>query len=120
MNIHVTRDSVCAADDCTAPNLFKFQMRADATITDIVSAIASSGKLPSIQGGKATWSVTSKEILAVIAQEWKTPRLTNLIEPNVEDLDFDSGILRIHLNYYAQMDPSVVLEVLERTSVKTI
>lgn len=118
MKIIVIRDSVCAADDASAPNQFELTMDDDASIQDIVTRIAWSSNMPKIQGGKATWSVVSKEIIAVIAQSWKIPRMTNFIEPNIEDLDFENGTLKVYLNYYAQMKPDMVFEVLEKTKIK--
>lgn len=118
MKIIITRDSVCAADDTSAPNQFELTLDDDASIQDIVTRIAWSSQMPKIAGGKATWSVVSKEIIAVIAQSWKDPRMTNFIEPNIEELDFENGTLKVHLNYYSQMKPDVVFEVLEQTKLK--
>lgn len=66
-----------------------------------------------IQGGKATWSVVTSIPIAVIAQQWAEPRLLPMIDGRVEKLANTDGNIRIHVNYHAQIDPEIVLAVLQ-------
>ena len=73
--------------------------------------------LVSIQGGLATWSLASVIPPAVVAQQWPGPR-TLPHRTDMESLDRASGVLRLHFNYHAQLDPEVVLEVLRSLQLR--
>ena len=107
MQIILTRGSVCQGDDVAAPHKTVIKAKVCRNIGDIISG----GYLPNISGGKATWSAVSGDTLAIIAQEWKKPKILSLL--SVDQLDYDSkGRLKIHFNYHAQADPNMVFEVL--------
>jgi len=111
MKIILTRGSVCQGDDVDAPHSIVIKTKACRNIENIISEIISSGYLPKISGGKATWSAVSDGTLAVIAQEWKKPKILSLL--SVDQLDYDSqGRLKIHFNYHTQINPNIVFEVL--------
>ena len=120
MKIRLTRDSVCAGDDVDAPHFDEITVPDDATVEDVVAAIAASTYLAPISGGKATWSVASKIPIAVIAQQWERPRMICSIPYRFEQLDFRDGVLRCYVNYHAQRDPDTVVEVLRRLRLKGI
>jgi len=112
MRIMLTRDSVCAADDMTAPNETAFEIAHPKSIEELVTGVCGRIELPSIAGGRATWCLSSRIPLAVIAQEWSSSRMvwgaTTLPIPK------DSHIIELHASYFAQLDPEVVFEVLGR------
>jgi len=110
MKIHLTRDSVCAADDLHAPHLYKYAIFDNATYEEICLTIIRSDYLPKISGGQATWSLASVLPIAVIAQQWSNPKLLNVVH-DLNDLNFVNNILKIHVNYHAQIDPELVYEV---------
>jgi hypothetical protein len=72
-------------------------------------SIQRSGYLPRIAGGKATWSIASNIPVAVLAQQWTEPRVFTHAPG---ELDASEGVLRLHFNYHAQMDPQVAYETL--------
>ncbi len=112
MEVHLTRHSVCAADDCDAPHLRKFVILGNATYEEICLTIIRSGYLPKIFGGQATWSLASVLPIAVVAQQWSNPKLLINEVHDLNDLNFANNILKIHVNYHAQIDPELVYRVL--------
>ncbi|MCP3996829.1 MAG: hypothetical protein GY722_17470 [bacterium] len=116
MRVILTRDSVAAGDDVDAPHRVEIDSVDGANVSDIVRKIVQTSYLPLIAGGEATWSVVSKRPIAVIAQQWKEPRMVSQIPEHVEGLKREDDAPRFHLNYHAQLDPEIVLEVLARLS----
>jgi hypothetical protein len=111
MNIYVSRDSVAAGDDLDAPHGRSFSLPDGAPLGDVLSEIIQSGYLPRISGGHATWSVVSSIPLAIVAEEWPEPRLLPMIESQKKEFDCRNGLLRLHFNYHAQIDPDTVYKV---------
>ena len=112
--LRLTRDSVAAGDDCDAPHLEKVRLPVGTTVEEVVTSILASRYLPRIDGGKATWSLVSKRPIAVLAQQWQSPKM---LSPNpycLESLGYANDVLRIHATYHVQQDPDVVFEVLDR------
>lgn len=107
--IIVTRDSVAAGDDDSAPHLLTIQVKETDSIKNIIELLAHSEYLPKIYGGEATWSVASHQPLAVIAQQWISARLICLTDQHTF---VNFNLDRIHFNYHSQDPPEMVLHVL--------
>ncbi len=118
MNVYLSRDSVCAGDDVDAPHAKQIVVADGTSIEDILSNVSHSGYLPSIAGGKATWSASSNVPLGVVAQEWAKPKLFFRIFEDL--LDIEDKTLRIHFSYHVQIDPGVVYEVLRGLTLKAM
>lgn len=112
VKLSLTRTSASAGDDVDAPHKFAIEVPNDFSLDDIASAIQKSSYIPKIQFGKATWSVTSGVPIAVIAQQWPEPKIVTNIEFVRDRLDLKDGTVRAHVNYHAQIDPDIVLEIL--------
>ena len=112
MTLYVTRESVCAGDDGGAPHARTFELAHAPSLEQALQVVIAAQYLPSIAGGQATWSVASGIPVAVLAQQWTTPRLLFLTSREQQDLDRKAGALRLHFNYHAQRDPELVYEVL--------
>ncbi|WP_345817731.1 hypothetical protein AAGS40_30515 (plasmid) [Paraburkholderia sp. PREW-6R] len=117
--IVVTRDSVAAGDDIDAPHRLEFGISSDRAIADILRYVSQLSYLPSIVGGKATWSAVSGRPLAVIAQQWAAPKPLSVLPIAFSDLDSRSDGLYLHFNYHAQVDPDIVFNVLDRLRLKS-
>jgi len=117
-NLYVTRESVAAGDDIDAPHARTFALPAGTSLDTALATVMSARYLPSISGGLATWSVASGIPLAVIAQQWPAPRMLFGVSDNPDALDCAPGLLRLHFNYHAQLDPEIVLEVLRRLRLR--
>jgi hypothetical protein len=77
--------------------------------------------LPSISGGKATWSLSSRVPLAVIAQQWAAPVILNHPPgPALSELDWDDDVVRLHFTYFAQQSPDSVLAVLRDLRLRAL
>ena len=114
MKAYVTRDSVSAGDDVHAPHARRFRIRAEFTVSDLVGQALQASQLPRINGGKATWGLSSNIPLAVAAQEWDGPELVSQFPLDPDLLDQSNGEIRMHWSYFAQFDPDLVLEVLRQ------
>lgn len=112
MRLYATRSSVAAGDDADAPHGKVFTFADGTTLQDALIQIQMARYLPSISGGKATWSVASNRPVAVIAQQWAQPKMLVPLPDKVRELEWQEGTLRLHFNYHAQIDPESVYRVL--------
>ena len=120
MKVNLTRESVCAADDCHAPHEKSITVPSNATVRDLARTIKREYLPNNIQGGQATWSLVTSIPLAVLAQQWSEPKLLPLCDVNLSGFAGPDGSVKAHLNYHAQIDPKIVLEVLEELKLETI
>ena len=112
--IILTRDSVCAGDDCFAPHLKKWPASMATDINEVMQKLKDDYLPRNIEGGKATWIVKSNETpLAIIAQEWKKPKI---IDHNVSIDSFkdENGNLELDVEYRGQDDPEEVFSEFQR------
>ncbi len=119
MRLYITRDSVCAADDLDAPHACNGRIENTTSVGEVVAACLDISPLPNISGGKATWCLSSGVPLAVIAQQWTTPKLVSQFAPPIDHLDIDKdGTLRLHFTYFVQRDPHDVRNILSRLQLR--
>lgn len=114
MKIQLTRDSVAMGDDVDAPHRHTIDLPENTTIIEIIDAIISANYLPNIHDGKATWSVASKNPIALIAQQWTSAKLLPQLHHSLDTLLGNDDGYKIHINYHAQTDPDVAYRVLSR------
>ena len=75
VNIKVTRDSVCAADDCLAPHEKMILTPSFTDPEELAFQVASKYGLPTISGGEATWICIFNGLkIAVLAQQWTSAK----------------------------------------------
>ena len=118
MNLFLTRDSVHPGDDADAPHERTLAIPDRSTLDRALAAVLAARYLPSISGGRATWSVASNIPVAVIAEQWPAPRLLFLTESQVRALDWQGDTLRLQFNYHAQAEPELVLDTLRRLKLR--
>ena len=114
--ILVTRDSVCMADDCSAPNLKKWPASQAVSVKQVMQKLKRDYLPRNIQGGEATWVVMANRTpLAVIAQQWREPKI---IDQNVsiDSIKDERGNLKLHVEYRAQDDPEEVFKEFQRNA----
>jgi hypothetical protein len=116
VRVYFTRDSVAAGDDADGPHAREIEVPEPVTVADLVHRVWRAADLPRITGGEATWCIASGVPLAVVAQQWASPRLVR--HPRLEDLDRDGPTVRLHISYLVQMDPELVYEVLRRLQLR--
>jgi hypothetical protein len=120
MKLYLTRDSVAAGDDVDAPHLMEIEGPAAEDVSAAIAYVLGIGYLPRISGGKATWSVASNRIVAVLAQQWSQPKLLRGYDTSCKGLDVAEGRLRLHFNYHGQEEPETVLKILRRVRLTAI
>jgi hypothetical protein len=112
MKIKLTRTSVCAADDVDAPHAKAMTVPDDIPLDELARIVQKDYIPMNIAGGKATWSLVATEPLAVLAQQWRDPKLVWQFHLDLAALKGEDGSVRLHVNYHVQVDPDIVLEVL--------
>ncbi|MEZ0066560.1 hypothetical protein ABIA32_002572 [Streptacidiphilus sp. MAP12-20] len=111
MRVHLTRDSVAMGDDVDAPHEDARDLPAEMSVREAVDSVVKGGYLARIAGGKASWILTSAgAAIAVVAQQWKEPRLLTPVASTLASLPTDDGVVRWHFVYLAQRDPVAVFE----------
>jgi hypothetical protein len=113
MRILLTRESVAMGDDTDAPHHYEMTSDDNASLPAIIKAAIQANYLASIGGGKATWIVTSRIPIAVVAQQWTEPKILTPM-PLLSRLDFLDNVLSMHFNYRVQQDPDLVYEECQR------
>lgn len=103
-----TRGSVHASDE---PQPLRLAVAYDTSPGDLLRLAADRRWLPSIQGGRATWSIVSNDILAVLAYEWPDLKFNSMLEERLHAADRRAGVLHLHFNYHAQIDPDLLYRV---------
>ena len=113
MKVHLTRDSVAMGDDSDAPHADARELPAAMPVREAVASIVGSGYLARIAGGRASWILTSTgSSIAVVAQQWKEPRLVSPADPPLASLAGEDGAVHWHFRYLVQRDPEAVYEEL--------
>jgi hypothetical protein len=74
MKLLLARASASAGDDMDTPHELRQEIDTD-KVDEALLWITRSGYLPTISGGKVTWSAVSNLPIAVFAQQWDSPRM---------------------------------------------
>ncbi|MCM2416654.1 hypothetical protein [Streptomyces sp. RKAG293] len=113
MKMHLTRDSVAMGDDFDAPHNDTRDLPAGMRVHEAVAAVAKSGYLAHIAGGKASWILTSAGTpIAVLAQQWNEPQFLTPGDAALASLAADDGVVRWNFLYRTQENPVAVYEEL--------
>ena len=107
VRILLSRDSVAAGDDVESHDL-EIEVDERRNLSTFIQMTVRDGYLPRISGGKATWVCMSGRRgrpLAVVAEQWKTPRLIVAFGTQVGSIG-DA----LHFRYLSQRDPQDVLD----------
>jgi hypothetical protein len=113
MKVRINRDGVCAGDDIDAHD-HVLDLPDTERLDTLVGNVLRAYELPRIQGGKATWCLTSRRPIAIVAQQWTSPRMVPWQTRPVSDCKIVDAVVRRHFTYLAQIDPDVAYEVLRR------
>lgn len=113
----VTRDRTSAGDDLDAPHRRRFVVPDEFSWEQRILLVWKSSDLPVISGGLATWALSSNVPLAVMEQGWTAPRMLMQLDLD-EVVDVTDGEMRFHWSYFAQVDPEIVLNVLQRLRLR--
>lgn len=111
MRIRYERSSVCMGDDVMTPNAYEFELDEQMTIYELAKLVIKQNYLASIQGGKATWVMSSnREDICVIAQQWDNPKMMISGNRMVKDFTEINGVRLFHFSYLVQADPDVIYD----------
>jgi hypothetical protein len=113
MKVRVNRDSVCAGDDIEAHDRL-LDLPDVETLDALVASVLRAYELPRIQGGEATWCLASRHPIAIVAQQWASPRIVPWQSQPITGCKVVDGIVRLHFTYLVQTDPALAYEVLRR------
>ncbi|MFC7306663.1 hypothetical protein ACFQVC_20840 [Streptomyces monticola] len=100
----LTRDSVAAGDDATAPHEELRSYPGESTLSAVLASVLAGYYLPTVAGGRSTWVLRSgSSALAVVSQEWPAPRYAAS-----EGHRLEGDRVRLHFSYEGQRDPEEV------------
>ncbi len=110
MQVLLTRESVALGDDVDAPHDHVIDLPAELPLRAAVASVVSAGYLPQITGGQATWVLVAEagRSIAVVAQQWREPRLLTTGESALAALASADGTVRWHFRYLAQQHPEAI------------
>lgn len=110
--LSIERDSVCAGDDVDAPHEARIAVRKESSLAAVLRVIQKRSYLAGIAGGRATWIVESDRPLAVMAQQWTSPRF--LIDPatRIADCMKRDSTQGLFFRYWCQVDLRLVYSCL--------
>ena len=114
LKVTMERESVCAGDDVDAPHGDSICIPQDCTLAQALDLIRNKGYLACIAGGHATWIAESSRPLAVMAQQWTSPRFLLAPETHLVECVELSGGRALFFRYWCQADPEVVFDCLEK------
>lgn len=117
MKVLLTHDSVAMGDDIDAPHSSEFTVNDNTGVASVIEIVFHSNYLASIAGGIATWAAISYIPLAVLAQQWSSPKLL-LPVPPLAALNFANNTLAIHFKYHTQQDPYLIYDQLYSVHVR--
>ena len=107
MVISMDRDSVHAGDDGHSHKT-SITIEATATLRALLEKVQTTGYLPGISGGQATWIICRPDKpIGVLAQQWPEPKLTVPAETMVGEY-FAGTEPRVLFKYWCQKDPDQV------------
>ena len=104
----ITRCSVCASDDCDAPHILQIEVSGKTPLKLVVDHVISSGYLPRIDEGRASWVIKTAKPIGVIAQQWPTARYW--VDANASVQDFFHFTRTLHFSYEVQKDPEILFQ----------
>jgi hypothetical protein len=110
--IQITRDSVCAGDDCDAPHGRQMEVSELMPLKFVIQDILESGYLAKISGGRATWLIEIGEPVGVVTQQWKDTHF--FVNAGGPIGTFLKGKSEIHFKHEAQNAPEEVVEAYKR------
>jgi len=110
MRVRVSRDSVAAGDDVESHERV-VDLPDSGDLEGLVTTLLQAYQLPLIAGGSATWAICSRRPLAVVAQQWVAPRV--FVWRSLSDCRVVDGVLQLYVNYFEQLDPELVAQVLQ-------
>jgi len=113
LSLSIERDSVCAGDDCDAPHQVSIQVHRESSLAQVLETIQSMTYLARISGGCATWIVEADRPLAVMAQQWTTPRFLIAPDTRIATCRTNDGFCRLFFRYWCQVDPDRVFDALQ-------
>jgi len=115
----IDRDSVHPGDDCE-PHHVSITVDESMAIEKLLVEARTECTLPIIHGGKATWfacaNTEPERYLAVIAQQWKSPKLLTKPSETVGSIFSNSHASKVTFRYWCQSDPNEVYLALSTNS----
>ena len=88
LEIQITRDSVCAGDDCDAPHEKTVSVNSFLDPVALASHVAS-GYLPNVSGFGHTWDcVLNGKVIAIISTKAVTPKVVEVVYSNENHIHF--------------------------------
>lgn len=106
----VTRDSVCAGDDCDAPHKARFFIDEVTPISNLVSYLRENYPLSSVYGGHLTWTLKSGSKIAMFSEGWSDLHFLVPEEASCRSYASEDKALHVHFDYQWGVYPNQLCE----------
>ena len=109
MKVIITRDSVCMADDCFAPNETIIHINRHASIELLLQEIIKQNYLPKMSWLKSAWVMKiNKKTIAVVSPRWHKARY--IVDKNQKVGEYCRLIpsIKVHFEYISDSLPEMV------------
>lgn len=116
-SVRMTRDRYSAAENRLTPREHRVKIHACTTIEELVFNVY--GQLKSLEPAYhcSTWAITSKRPLAVISEQWDSPRVLLRTVRRFEDMLMATGrTAHLHFCLYQSQDPEALYRTLDQLS----
>jgi hypothetical protein len=125
MQVIATRDGVHPGDDPLPA--YRFEVPDETAPEDILRKAADRHWLPSFWDwqrnasvDRATWVITSNEILAVLAYQWPDLHFMPFLEVLMRTADVRDAVLWLHFNHLAWTEPDVAEQVVRALKLRSL
>jgi hypothetical protein len=96
ITVRLTRESVCAGDDCDSPHYSSFDISPSASVKNLIEKIISSGYLAEVEN--FTWDVSSTKPLAGIRVDCNHVEYYVQDDLSITEFGARNGVFNVRLN----------------------
>ena len=116
-SVRVTRDSLNRADELKAPHEEVVAVTGKTTVEELLADVYKKLKAANRAYESATWSITSRRPLAVVSDQWDTPRILLRSVRRIEDtVVVQDNTAYLHFCLHPGVDPDTLHQTLDRLS----
>lgn len=116
-SVRVTRDSLNPLEQLKAPHAFVASLLSAQTVEELLLKTFQKLKAEDRVYATATWSITSKRPLAVVAAKWGQPRILLRSVRRIQDtVIVQDNTAYLHFCLHDTNDPETLYQTLDRLS----
>ncbi|KZK90914.1 hypothetical protein PsAD5_04052 [Pseudovibrio sp. Ad5] len=110
LELIVTRDSVCAGDDCDAPHRAHFSINEAASISNLVEYLREIYPLSNVFGDHLTWTLTARSKIAMFGENWRELHFLVPEGASCSSYASEDKTLHVHFDHQSGVYPKQLYE----------